>query len=829
VIQLRTELRLEVFGGSLPTCELRTSPDERVLDLRPTDGSVVGWQPSVEHGEQRIIIHFPEPLVGRTELLITSEVPWTDDSRTLRGITVLGAHSHRCVIALRSAAEFDVAATELVNARRTESLPAALRSPRNEAAFAAYAQPFQIKLSILPRRPGTTVRTTALLSCDGDVATVIERWQFTVHGGKVAQVDFLLPQHFDASHFVFTDTVQSVREEQTDKGRVARVFLKGSPDELELRLRATVPLVIARNLTKLDLPTPLNSVSELSRVYLAGTPDFAIDPTPDFHASDEPLDAALSRELNGSAQSARGFQTRALLDRVAFRLSRSPPQLRHLSRVRATLDDDYVTVAQTFEYADARAANRELRLAVPESLRGSVTIDAQSAQTVMNSRDGEFTVRLEGEAPDPLRIQLNYRQPLLTPEPGGGPHALLVPLVRALDGPCDFTEVTVVAPPGLIVQASGDEWRTITGSAARTNSKTDGVRLVVRKLGDADTLPLTIAAGTVAYQSGTVVDRALVETVVGTEGEWHTRARFRVAAATGTLRLHVPRGGRITRIRWDGNSILARPAAAADALELINPVPASFPGILDVEAEGSEQSARAAWPSHLWEAPALLGEVAWGRVFWQLTLPDGLVVLRGPARYTDENLVRWRESPLSVTPRCDDADLERWLTGSEQSNSAPHAGGRLLYSRLLSIEPISVQCGNRPMLVLLSSGCVMFFGLVVVASPRRVKIIVLLGVATLISAFAVLEPVAALACARSSFLGLVLVVIAGAVHAWMLRRATPRRTVFPEPGQLAKSQGSSARSSVEFALGQSTPDAGPVPLEPKTTAPRLATRSSSVR
>lgn len=830
VVQLRTEVRLQVLTGSQPTCELRTSPDERVLELKPTDGSVVGWQPSVENGEQRIIIHFPEPLTGSTELIITSEVPWTGDSRTLRGITVVGAHSHRSVIALRSAAELDVAATELVNARRTESLPAALRSPRNEAAFAAYAQPFQLKLSILPRRPGTSVRTTALISPEGELASVFERWQFTVHGGKISQVDFLLPPHFEASHFIFSDAVQTVRGEQTENGRLAHVFLKRSPDEFELRLRATVPLVTARNLSKLDLPTPQNSLSELSRVYLVTGREFTLDPTPDFLASDEPVDGVLSRELSGSAQSVRGFQTRALLDRVAFRLSKIPLAIRHLSRVRITLDEDYATVNQSFEYTVAGAAIRQLRLAVPESLRGVVKLDAAPSQMAANLAEGELTVRLEGENTDPVRIQLSYRQPLAMPDPADAARSLELPLLRSLDGPCDFTEVTVVAPPSMGLQIANDTWRAVTGANNRTISKDDRTRLILRKLGDADSLSLSIVSGTVAKQASIVVDRTLIETAVGTQGEWHTRARFWVSAlAVGKIRLHVPRDGRITRIRWDGKTVLARPTAEPNILELIDPIQGSLPAVMEVETEGAERSPRSAWASYIWEAPTLHGEVAWGRVFWQLVLPDGLVVLRCPAKYSDENQVRWRESPLSVAPRYEEADLERWLTGSTPSSFAPFSGGRLLFSRLMSVEPISIQCANRPVLVLISSGFVMLVGFLVVASPRRVKIGILFGAMILTSTFGVFEPVAALASARSAALGALLVVVAGAVHSWMLRRSAPRRTVFPEAAQLAKTQGASARGTSDFVLGTPAPDASSGSVEPKTTAPRLAARSSSGR
>jgi hypothetical protein len=828
VIQIRTELRLQVRRGSISTCELRTSPDERVLDLRATDGSTPGWQSSVENGEQRIIIHFTEPLTASAELMISSEVPWTGDSRTLHGMTVLGAHSHRSVIAIRAAADFDVAVTDAVNARRTDSVPPQVRSPRNEVTYAAYAQPFQLKLSILPRRAGTSVRTTALISREGELASVFARWQFTVHGGRVSQVDFVLPPNFEASQFIFSDAVQTVREAQTDKGRVAHVFLKGSPDEFELRLRATVPLATAANLSKLDVPAPLRSVSELSRLFLVGGPDIALDPTAEFQSSDEPPDAALARELAGSAQPVRGFQMRALLDRVAFRTTKSSPRNRHLTQVRVTLDEMHATVSQVFEYTATGATTREIRFAIPESLRGAVKFDAAPGQSVASSMSDEFAVRLEGETAESLRLQWSYRQPLLAPDRNGGPRTLVVPMLRAIDGPCDSTDVTVIAPVGWIVRVPDDRWHPVIGAAGRANSKSDGARLLVRSLGDAETLPLEIAAGTLASQPGTVVDRAFIETAVGTRGEWHTRARFRVAAVAGSLRLHVPRGGRITRVRWDGNAVLARSIAESGNVELVEPVGGTGPGILDVEADGIAQSA-GAMSLQSWEAPALLGDVAWGRVFWQLTLPDGLVVLRGPANYSDENQVTWRESPLSVAPRSSQAELERWLAGSVASDAASPTSGRLLYSRLLAIEPISIQCGNRLMLTLLSSGSVMLIGVVIVASPRRVRVVGLFCVLILIAGFAVAEPVAALACVRASWLGFLFVAVAGGAHGWLMRRSVPRRTVFPEAAQLAKVQGSSARGNAEFALGQNAGDARLGSAEPKTTPPRLAARSSSGR
>jgi hypothetical protein len=828
VIQLRTELRLQVRRGSISTCELRISPDERVLDLRATDGSTPGWQTSVESGEQRIIIHFTEPLTASSELVLTSEVPWTGDSRTLRGITVLGAHSHRSVIAIRAAAEFDVAVIEAVNARRTESLPQSLRSPRNEVAFAAYAQPFQLKLSILPRRAGTSVRTTAMVARGGELASVFARWQFTVHGGKVSQVDFLLPPNFEAGQFIFGDTVQTVREEQTENGRVAHVFLKGSPDEFELRLRATVPLATAANLSKLDLPAPQKSVSEFSRLYLIGATDLTLEPTSEFQASNELLDAALLRELAGPSQTVRGFQTRGLLERVAFRTTQSPPRNHHLTRIRVTLDESCATVNQVFEYSATGTPPRERGFAIPDSLRGAVTLDAMPGQSVANSASEQLTVRLESENSEPLRVQWVYRQPLVAPDAGDRPHPLVIPLLRAIDGSCDSTDVVVAGPAAWIVRVAEDDWRHVPSAAASPSTTGDGARLVVRRLGGAETLPLELSAGSIASQPGTMVDRAIIQTIVGAGGEWHTRARFRIAAATDRLHLRVPRGGRITRIRWDGTTIAARSLSEPESVELVDSLHTRVPGILEVEADGSAPPARAL-SSLAWEAPALLGDVSWSRVFWQLTLPDGLVVLRDPANYGDENRVRWHESPLSRGPRCDEAELERWLTGSVASDAASPTGERLLYSRLLTVEPISVECVNRLLLVLLASGSVMLVGLMMVASPRRVRIVGSLCVLVALLGFSAVEPVAALACARASWLGFVFVAVASGAHTWQLRRSAPRRTVFPEAAQLAKTQGASGRGGAEFALGAPVADMRLGSVEPKTTPPRLAARSSSGR
>ena len=407
---------------------------------------------------------------------------------------------------------------------------------------------------------------------------------------------------------------------------------------------------------------------------------------------------------------------------------------------------------------------------------------------------------------------------------------MIVPLDRALDGQCDLTEVSVVAPWSLDLRVGGAEWRAAGVAAARSNRKVDRPRLVVRRLGGADAITLDVATGAVATQSGTVVERALIETTIAAPGDWHSRARYWVSAtAPGRMRLHVPRDGRVTRIRWNGKMVGARPDAGSDSVELVDSLAGELPALLEVESEGNSSRGQTAWSSNSWDAPILLGDVSWGRVFWQLNVPDEVVVWRGPVGYSNENRVLWREFSLDSAPRYDPARLDRWLTGSESTAAGPETGERVLFSRLLSVEPMTLTCVNRTMLILIASFSVMLFGFLVVGSSGRLTIWLLFGAVLLVICFAVLQPMAALASARSAVLGVFLVLIAGAVHTWLLRRSRPRRTVFHEPAALAKGQVASARGNSEFTLGPATGDVRSASSEPPTTAPRRTARSSSVR
>jgi hypothetical protein len=827
-IQIKTELRIQSLRGGQQTVELRNSPDERVLDVQTTDGKVVGgWQTSVEGGVQRVLLHYTEPLSGTSELVINSERPWTAGKGTIRGWVVHGAYSHWSLVALRSVPELDIAVTGMENAQPTEMLPATLRSPRNEAAFASYAQPYALALSILPRRAHTTVRSSVGVSYGEELSSIAARWQFTVHGGKISQVDFLLPAHFQADHFLFSDSVLAIRQEETPGGRLAHIFLRGTPDEFEVRLRAAIPLPAARNLVKLELPSPRDTQSELSRLYLAGTPDIDLDPTPNLLPVNGSSDDALVRELVGTGGSFHAFECRSLLDQVAFRLSKSAAVLWYQTHVQLRFDEESALVHQTFDFAAQGAPPRQLRFEIPQPIRGAVRTESAPIGSSSDVGSDDLVVRLGPQPADPLRVQISYRSPY-SQRAASDSSNIVVPLVRVANAQCELTEVAISAPRHIHLRVEGDGWQTLSAANSQRTVKMEDARWLLRRAGPASRLELNKSDVSWLPQAATVVQRVWHETIVDSQGQWRTRSRFVLTESDPSrLRARIPPDGRLTRVRCNGQVIPVRPGPATDTVELLATVPGETPVVLEMELDGTAPIRTPTWGRLVWDVPVLLGDVVWGKVFWQVELPEGMAVLRGPAGYSDENDTRWRDASLRLTPRQDENSLERWLTGSTELRVAAASGQRLLYSRLLSTGPLQMTVVSRWLLVLFSSSLVMVIGLSLVALPQRGKLLLVIAVILATTILAATEPQAATECARSAGWGLLLAVLAGVSHVLLTRRRTNKQSVFPQPAQLANVRVSSSRGSTDSDL-----NAGELPVSaagPAGAGPRLAASSSSVR
>jgi hypothetical protein len=670
-----------------------------------------------------------------------------------------------------------------------------------------------------------TVRSSVLVSYGEDVSSISARWQFTVHGGKVSQVDFLLPALFHADQFLYSDTVQ-VREEETPVGRMAHIFLKGAPDEFDIRLRATVPLPAARGLVKLDLPWPRDAESESSRLYLASTPDINLEPTPNLVPDDDPADDALVKELNGAGVAFRAFECRSLLDQVAFRLSKSSVVTWHQMHALMKFDDDSVLVRQDFEFTTQGIATRQLRFAVPEPIRGSVRVESAPPGAVSDTISEELVLRLGSQLPDPLRVQLSYRWPYPAQSDSADP-SIAVPLITASNSRCELTEVAVNAPRTVQLRVQGDGWRAVSSPSVQGPLKEEA-QWMLRQVGSATRLAFQKSAVAWLPRPGTVVDRALHETVVDSQGRWRTRSRFVLTDSDSKrVSIRIPQNGRLARVRWNGQIVPVQPGSESGIVEVIDALPGEAQSVLEIETDSLVAARPAAWGSFAWDIPSLQGDIIWGKVFWQIDLPDGMAIVRGPTGYSDENDLQWHETAFRLIPRQDESSLERWLTGSTERRVAVPSGQRLLYSRLLSDGPLEMVVARDWLLVLFSSGLVLVVGLAFVVLPRRVKVPFVIVVLLATVLFAAIEPQATSACMRSAGWGLLLAVPAGICHVILMRRRSVKQSVFPEPAHLTSTRGGSGRAGTGEIVNAGA--AASNASDGATHVPRLAASSSSIR
>jgi hypothetical protein len=284
------------------------------------------------------------------------------------------------------------------------------------------------------------------------------------------------------------------------------------------------------------------------------------------------------------------------------------------------------------------------------------------------------------------------------------------------------------------------------------------------------------------------------------QGRWRTRSRYVVTEAEHVA-VQISQKSRLTKVRWNGQSVLVRPRSDRDTFDLLDVAATQTPGLLEIETDSVDSVGPVAWDNLALDVPALLGSLATSKIFWQIDVPDGISVVRGPDNYGDENEWRWRGRSLRMTARMDEDNLERWLTGTAEPRVPVASRQRLLYSRLISHGRLELTIASRWLLVLTSSGLVMLIGLCLVALPRRGILPFLFAIATAAVFFASVEPLAAAACLSSAGWGLLLSAFAGASHVALMRRRLSGSSVFPEPAYLASTRGSSRWSGAHSGEG----------------------------
>jgi hypothetical protein len=840
-IETRTALRLDILGNAKPQCEIRLPADEQVLDVVAGEGKLESWT-TVAAPEGRLLkLAFTAPVPRLVDLMLHTQRPWSGEALTWRGPAIPGAARHLSWVVLRAGSEWDVAPTAAKNLRPVEpsQLPPSLRSASAGLAWRGHAAGSQLVLSVRPRGVAASVRTTAAVLLAEGRALVSTRWQFTAQSGRLSEVAIALPAAYSEADFVRAAPVQSVRLEGEDANRTARVFLSPPANSFELRLQAAIPATIDRGLAKIDLPRPRIGRAEATWLGLGAARGELVQPTAALEAVDQPLDEATTAGLHVANPTLRVFRAEGLaLDQLTLRVAKPEPVIQTRTSGQVLFARDAVRIEQTIEYRVRGGVLAVARLRVPEAIASRMEF-GPALPAEPDSAAGEWRVRLPSGG-EPVRVSLRYDVPLEAAADGSDTRRLAIPLVQPADGVSLGAEFTVHAPAEMAVALRGSGWRPESPRANTGNAAEPHARFTAVAADTAQELALELAHQGLAPVASVVIDRTLVDSALASDGSVLTRVRFLVSAVSAEpLALQVPPRARLTGLRVGGREVAYRESPGQAGRIVFRLPDEPLPVVIEATCSAVESRAPGPWGERTWTAPDLERDSASsGAVLWMVELAQSAALLGGSDAYRPQ--LRWAAnwSGVQPVPGYDSDELERWITeatGAARPAAAPAPGAaapsrvpalrlgrRYLFSRSGRLEPLVLRWVDRGVVLLVASGTVLLFGLVLVVTRSVLRWALLGAVAISLAAWWVMDPATLFELLRSALLGVALTILAAGLHAWLRHRRRREAFVYPDPalvlgptaGGGSPARDSTARQLLVIRPRGSSAELPPVPAQP---------------
>jgi hypothetical protein len=476
------------------------------------------------------------------------------------------------------------------------------------------------------------------------------------------------------------------------------------------------------------------------------------------------------------------------------------------------------------------ASRAPLLLRIPPALAGRVVVEEDYKLAPLDETRTVWTVTLPqpDEKDATLKknstITLEYSFPL--PEPDRDEHwrPFTIPLVKADQATGGTTKVWVWSEPGVAVQlvSGSDRWEELqTELVAQHPGRLPSLVLRSSSL----TIPELSLKQEPAEVPPTVVERVLIEVLVGDWGYQSYRARFRITRLTmRTLEIELPAPpAQINAAVLFDNRRLPLKTVDDNGTETelgrivrLQVDPALYqgkPAVLDVQYQLliGREGHRPLRLQTTFQPPVLRGRVFVWEKLWGLRLPATWVPLHLGEGTTPEQRWGLRGWFLGPRPALTGAELESWFTGSELVEGADR-GDLSLVCRQAELRPVVLVHVPQQAWLLACSLTVFAAGFILYFAPlpRGRFWVIVLALGALVVAIAVWWPQALPFVVYGSEPGLVILGLVF-IYAWVRQRRYRRQVVFM-PGFTHLKTGSSLVRNKGSERGRrepSTVDAAP--------------------
>lgn len=755
------------------------------------------------------------------------EIPSKSERVLLEGFEVAKAKIQTGHLALRLVGDYRLeridSQNQFVQRDNLSTLEKALPPfPSREDVSSAYSilrQPFQLAFNLQPEKPHITVKPRLFLSVSADRMDLFGEYDVQVYRWGIEEVKFAWPgwkdEGWKLDPIAPPNQVEETRLDDPAEilvklierkvGPVVRVNERSSatePKQFTLLLHASRPLIAGQAAQEFTFPGMLgaNVMPADFVMVLADNLEADLRPVGETgtHLQTVSQSNLVPLPANLTDLRRRDFRLDAARAKFSVATTLQARRIGTQTEVELRLEGAELHIQQRISYDVAYDKLSQLLLLVPEKLEGRVTFslapDGQLTNLVpitpistgldVGSRKQK---RLALEAPRLGKFDVIVQGSLPMTWPMGAAIAAIdVPLVQSSDAEFTTTRVRVQKPKRQRLSIIGEGWI----PQAPQNGTSVWLATAKRSV-----LTLQCEQSDGAWQQGVAVPRRLVQAVFSPLGDVYCQAQYQVVGQPAVLRISVPAGSKLGRIRW--GEIPLEEVNITPTVGIAGQYQLTLPDIesndtkrvLTIAYELPKQAALGVGSERQLQVPEILATGEQTQTFWQIQLPVNQHLWTLPSGFTPE--FDWERVGgwWSRVPRQSAEDLEKWVSGTPVANDLMTpifvSGNRYLFSSLEGPSVMSFRTLSAPLIILIGASLALVFGFVLVNVPatRHVLTFLWLGFLTTLVTLWYCEPV--LVLLQPAALGLVLALLASVAQRWFKKsRAQPILTLASPSEQL---------------------------------------------
>ncbi len=409
----------------------------------------------------------------------------------------------------------------------------------------------------------------------------------------------------------------------------------------------------------------------------------------------------------------------------------------------ATLSRTALSVEQRLSYIVLHEPAESLTFTLPASMAGDagagwrLFVDDQPLIPTIEPGTGSERTRAQVRLPrsmlGPLAVRIVHaRQPM--PElSDDGLSKLSIPLVLPLTRNDSNTTIvdntlTVLREEPLHVEPAGGAW-------VVEDAESDAGKLVLVTSAEGADPVLQVSLRGANPAGTTVMHQIWIQSWL-TDQLRRDRAVFKVSTSEPQLRVTLPQTAetevRLVKVAVDRVEVAVDgPGPRGEVSVPIPSTPNAVPQDHVVEvwyllAEGRSARGRLSLSAATMDAKDRVE-----RMYWQVILPRGEVVVSRDPRLTAELQWQWDQFGWRRYPSQDQAELEQWINASRQEPS-PSGTNRYLFTTFGTANELELTTASRSMILLVCSGITLVSGLVLLYFPvlRHPVLLLAAGVVT---------------------------------------------------------------------------------------------------